>query len=373
MIVPYLAGTTWLTLLVPEQWRVYFLAAAIAFAIWRFRASSWLVAAGLLITIGSIAWNTHPAIARIAVRFETRAVTVVAVEDGAKLTKVRAVKISGCPDCEGAYGQYLGALSAGEVARGVVMLRPAYSYGEFVLRGKLSIAHQQESRKASYLERARGISPDAKSLVLGLAVGDTSTYRTEFLANLKALSLTHLSAVSGANCAIVVGAVFWLLSFLTSRRWLRTSLAIVALIFYVQLVGPQASVLRAALMAGVVLLAVSRGVWPIAALSWAVLLLLWVQPNYAHDYGFTLSVCATAAILILAPALVERFKTRMPKPAAVALAVTVAAQLWCMPILLGLQGGVPTYAVVANLLSEPVVPIVTVLGISAAFLPIPGL
>jgi competence protein ComEC len=207
--------------------------------------------------------------------------------------------------------------------------------------------------------------------VSGLAIGDTSRLTKKLSDQLKALSLTHLNAVSGANCAIVVGAVFWLLGFVSKRRTIRVFAAIGALCCYVALVGGGSSVVRAAIMSAIVLLLLDRGVWPIAALSLTIEVMLLCDPSYATDYGFTLSVFATAGILILAPKVSELLAKRMPRWVALPLAVTIAAQLWCMPVLLSLQGGVPTYAVLANLLAEPVVAPITILGIAAAMFALP--
>lgn len=373
MIVPFLAGSVWLVMLAPPAIRLGVALGLCVFAFLRFRKTSWLVVAGICLALVSLSLNQHPPVRQLANGFESRDVQVIATEDGQRLTKVRLLHVPDCNECSGALGQYVGTLNAGEQASGLVMFRPAFEYGEFVLRGTLRVASHKANQKSAFIKASTGVSSDARALVLGLSVGDTSTYSQEFLAKLKTLSLTHLSAVSGANCAVVVGAVYWCLGFLIKRRWIRTLCAILALLAYVQVVGYQASVLRAAVMAVIVLMAIARGVWPMAALSWAVVALLYWQPNFATDYGFALSVFATAAILVLAPALTEKFAMRLPKALSLALAVTVSAQLWCMPILLGLQGGVPTYSVLANLLAEPVVAPVTVLGIAAAFAPWPWL
>jgi competence protein ComEC len=175
-------------------------------------------------------------------------------------------------------------------------------------------------------------------------------------------------AVSGANCAIVVAAIYFTLHSFGSKTRIVTSLS--ALVAYVLLVGPQPSVLRAALMAAAVMLAMSLGrrVNAISALALSVLVLLCLAPELAVNYGFALSVLATAGILILAPKLFAHLSNRFPNWIAMGLAVSAAAQLFCFPVLLGLQGGVPTYSLLANLICEPLVAPVTVLGLIATLL-----
>ena len=225
--------------------------------------------------------------------------------------------------------------------------------------------NEVEAAKQRFEQQATGVTSDARALVLGLSIGDDSKLSTKTSERLKILSLTHLSAVSGANCAIVLGGVLLLLKRFTVSRSLRTLIAVAALVMYVLVVGAQPSVLRSAIMAGLVILAMSGGrkVPPLVALAWSVVLVLLLWPIMADELGLLLSVASTAAILVLAPKLFDRLRSKLPKWLAASLAVTVSAQLWCLPMLEPLQGGLPTYSVLANLLAEPLVAPITVLGI----------
>ena len=220
----------------------------------------------------------------------------------------------------------------------------------------------EQLRKAS-VQALAGVNPDAVALTLGLAIGDSSLASESLLAAMRDTSLTHLVAVSGSNCAIVSGAVFLALQRFGVR--VRVFWSLVALVSYVLLVGSQPSVLRAATMAAAILLAYLSGrkVNPLVALSIAITVLVIVSPEIAVEYGFALSVAATAGILLLAPKIYELLKPRMHRWVALALSVSAAAQLLCFPILLQLQERIPTYSLAANLLSEPLVAPVTVLAI----------
>jgi competence protein ComEC len=118
----------------------------------------------------------------------------------------------------------------------------------------------------------------------------------------------------------------------------------------------------------IVMVALGRRTWALNALAIATLILLISDPWLAVEFGFGLSVLATAGILLLAPAMAEKFSKRMPLPLALGLSVTLAAQLFCLPLLMQLQPGLPTYSVVANLLAGPMVAPVTVLGMIALLL-----
>jgi competence protein ComEC len=150
----------------------------------------------------------------------------------------------------------------------------------------------------------------------------------------------------------------------------RTVISLTALGLYVLVIGPDPSVLRAGVMAAsvIVMIALGRRTWALNALAIAAIILLVADPWLAVEFGFGLSVLATAGILLLAPAMSEKLARRMPLPLALGLSVTLAAQLFCLPLLMQLQPGLPTYSVIANLLAGPMVAPVTILGMIALVL-----
>ena len=224
--------------------------------------------------------------------------------------------------------------------------------------------------RASYVASLSGVTPDAKTLVAGLAIGEISDLSPELEEQMRIVSLTHLVAVSGSNCAIVVGMVYLIAVCLRFGRAGRTVISLAALGLYVLLIGPDPSVLRAGVMAAsvIVMIALGRRTWALNALAIAAIILLIADPWLAVEFGFGLSVLATAGILLLAPAMSEKLSSRMPVPLALGLSVTLAAQLFCLPLLMQLQPGLPTYSVIANLLAGPMVAPVTVLGMIALVL-----
>jgi competence protein ComEC len=360
-----IAITLWLQFLVPAPFSYLLDAIAIGYVLWKNAKGALLLVGAFVLGAFSLASNTHAEVTQLASTFQTRQATFEVIGSN----RVRLLKLEECPSCSGSVGSYFGDVSPGDRLSGIALFTPARGFGEFTAKGKFTISSHKSNpveivRKA-FLENLGGVSPEATALVAGLAIGDTSGFDDSFTAKLKTLSLTHLSAVSGANCAIVIGMVYWVLGRLRLRRVWRVSVALAVLVGYVLLVGAEPSVVRSAIMAAIVLLFVARGVWPLAALSIAASLMLVYDPTYATDYGFALSVFATGGILILTPSLAKKFESKLPKWLALTLSATVAAQLWCMPVLLSLQGGIPTYSVLANLLVEPVVAPITILGILA--------
>jgi competence protein ComEC len=217
-------------------------------------------------------------------------------------------------------------------------------------------------------QAVRGISQDSKALVLGLTDGDTQFLSKPLNAQLKTLSLTHLNAVSGANCAIVVTSVFGLLALVGFGRRSRVLGALVALAAYLVLVGNQPSVIRAAAMACIALFAVATGKRALGlnVLALGVLLLLGIFPNLAVNFGFALSALATWGVIQLAPAVQQKLQAVIPNWLALMVAVSLSAQLACLPVLVLLQTNYSLFSTLANVLVEPAVPIITVLGVVGA-------
>jgi competence protein ComEC len=151
----------------------------------------------------------------------------------------------------------------------------------------------------------------------------------------------------------------------------RLIVAAAALAGFVVLARPQPSVLRAAVMGGVGLLglAAGRSGRGMPALCAAVVGLLCIDPWLSRAYGFALSVLATAGLLLLVPALAAALVRRgVPHPAAVSIAVPIAAQLATAPVTILLNPALSLVAVPANLLAAPAVAPATVLGVAAAAL-----
>jgi competence protein ComEC len=224
--------------------------------------------------------------------------------------------------------------------------------------------------RAGLSKAAGGLPGDGGSLLPGLAIGDVSAVSGSLSADMKASSLTHLTAVSGANCAVVIALVMWASGALGMRRGVRVACALTALGGFVVLVTPQPSVLRAAVMATIVVFSAAAG-RPgrgVPSLCLAVIVLLVGDPWLALDYGFALSVLATAGLLVLAPLMARALQRWLPRSLALALSIPIAAQVACQPILILLNPSVPLYGVAANLLAEPAAPMATVLGLLACLM-----
>lgn len=216
----------------------------------------------------------------------------------------------------------------------------------------------------------RRLPQPARGLVPAVVDGDTRGVSAATTSDLRVSSLLHLSAVSGANVAILLASVTGLLGLLGVGR-ITTAAVSLAVVAGFALVADQApSVLRAGLTAALGLSGARAG-GPgtgLRLLATASAVLVLVTPDLSRDAGFALSVGATAAILATSGGLAGALRRWLPRPLAGALAVSLAAQLGAQPVLGALSGQLSLVGPVANLLAAPAVVPVTVLGLLAAVL-----
>ena len=238
------------------------------------------------------------------------------------------------------------------------------------------VVQSQPSRWAKSLDRIRdGLraasgTGDSGALIPGMVLGDTSLQSATFKNEMRRSGLTHLVAVSGANFAIVSTFILYLMQFIFRKIPLRLGATAIFLIAFIALVRPSPSVLRAAAMAAVLLIAqgTHRGRDSLPALGFAIAAVVVADPWQVRDPGFALSVLATAGLLIAAPRLVEKFSTVMPKSLAIVIATPLAATLFCAPVIVAISGQLSLLSIVANVLVASAVAPITIVGFVAALI-----
>ncbi|MFH8656632.1 ComEC/Rec2 family competence protein [Streptomyces afghaniensis] len=247
--------------------------------------------------------------------------------------------------------------------------------------GEPSAAQRLAGRLRAGLRKATdGLPADARALLPGLVVGDTSRITPELEEAFKETDLTHTLAVSGANFTILLALLLGPpgLAQRAERRGLAPRLGVslratavlggVLSLGFVVVCRPDPSVLRAAACGAVALLALATGRRRslIPALATAVLLLVLYDPWLARSYGFLLSVVATGALLTLAPRWSAGLRRRgVPQGPAEAVAAAAAAQALCAPVVAVLSARVSLVAVPCNLIAEFAIAPATVLGFAA--------
>ncbi|WP_411206310.1 ComEC/Rec2 family competence protein [Corynebacterium callunae] len=215
------------------------------------------------------------------------------------------------------------------------------------------------------------VGESSQGLIPGMVLGDKRLQDVGETQLYIDTGLSHLSAVSGSNVAILVSSVVVVLYFFTFGPRVRVIVALLVLGVYLLLVGGEPSVLRAAATGMVSLLAVlnSSRIEPIHGLSLAMIFLLLWDSDLAIHFGFILSVTATAGIILFFP-LLYKACAKFPGPDILirAIAVAIAADLVTLPIIALMSGKVSMVAVLANVLVDAAVAPVTLIGLIAVVL-----
>src|SRR5262249_52736362 len=113
--------------------------------------------------------------------------------------------------------------------------------------------------RAGLQAAASGLPTGAAGLLPGLAVGDTSAMDPVLVADFRTAGLSPLVAVSGANRVYVVGAVLLVARLLGAGPRLSAAAGGLATVGFVVLARPSPSVLRAAAMGVLALVALACG------------------------------------------------------------------------------------------------------------------
>lgn len=200
--------------------------------------------------------------------------------------------------------------------------------------------------KASLLRQVFILFPEPEaSLLAGILFGDDNGITTELQQAFKNTGTSHIIAISGFNIAIIAGIFVTLFSRFLGKRW-GSLLAIVAIAFYTILVGASPSVVRAAIMGTLSIMAGLSGRRNLALNMLAITagIMLVFDPFLPWDVGFQLSFMATLGLVLYAQPMqnaVSTFLTRhFPRlpveqivgPFSDYFLLTLAAQLTTLPI-----------------------------------------
>lgn len=233
------------------------------------------------------------------------------------------------------------------------------------ITGTPNAAWRVRASLRTHLRDTSGHNHAGARLLPGLVVGDTSGLDAASDANMKAMSLTHITAVSGSNISLVALTVLSLMRLATNQRLVSVGVAVAVTAGYVFVVGPDPSVIRAAGMGllGAIVLVRGTGRAGITVIASTVVILLVMRPELSVSAGFILSVAATTALMVLGDPM-TRIGTRMglPRFVAQALAIPLTAQIGVFPVSVALGNPPSAWAVLANAACAPVIAPATLAG-----------
>lgn len=209
------------------------------------------------------------------------------------------------------------------------------------------------------------------SLLAGIVLGSKSGFPDDFYQALRKTGTLHVVVASGMNITLFAGALISLLVFFINRK-IAVIISFLGIWFYVLLAGGEAPVIRAGIMGSLAFLGIGLGREKdaVRGLVFAGLLMLFINPNYLFDLGFQLSFCATAGILFVYP------KIKAWKPGrrffslplfGDELAVTLAAQLLTLPMMVFSLGWFNPISPLVNALVLWTVPWVMAIGALGGF------
>ncbi len=238
------------------------------------------------------------------------------------------------------------------------------SSGPVVIRSQFDVRQSAGQLKQAFGSATQWLPADAAGLLPGMVTGDTSALPESLGTDMKTTGMTHLTAVSGANCSLVLGGFIVMARTFRLPRPAAGAVAACGLAGFVVMVGPDPSVLRAAVMGAVGLAALAGGLRgrSLTFLCVATAVLLLIDPAMAANVGFLLSVLATLGIVLLARRIASWIPARVPRWIAAGVAVPLSAQLLCGPVIVALQPQFTPYAFIANVVAGPLVAPVTILG-----------
>ncbi|MCI0397696.1 MAG: ComEC/Rec2 family competence protein [Chloroflexi bacterium] len=249
----------------------------------------------------------------------------------------------------------------------------------------LALAEDQGNpvRQAIYTFKGRAqaiisrLLPDPQaSLLSGILLGVDSGLPPELAEQFRTTGMTHIIAISGFNITILVAALLKTSQPVVGRRW-ATWLALGGVALYAILVGAGPSVVRAAVMGSLYVVAhrlLGRPSFAPASLFTAGLAMTLFDPLLLWDVGFQLSFAATLGLMFYAGPLNQSARSwlqrRLPEPAAGwlmgwlsdALLVTLAAQVLTLPLMASYFGQLSLVSLAANLFILPAQPAIMAWG-----------
>lgn len=202
------------------------------------------------------------------------------------------------------------------------------------------------------------------SFMAGLLLGSRKGIPEALLSDFNVTGLTHIIAISGYNITLIIVLVSAFLGFM-SRKW-KVVFSAVFVVLFVVFVGMSAAVVRAAIMGVIGLLALWFGriyFVEISLFMAAFLMNLWNPKILLYDAGFQLSFLATAG-LIYCPAVIEKWFRWLPNSLAIreSVMMTMSAQIFALPIMLGSFERLSVIAPVANVFVLPMIPLAMLFG-----------
>lgn len=237
---------------------------------------------------------------------------------------------------------------------------------------RLIVKKQLVNLKNIFIEKIKSIFPEPHAAYLaGILVGDRSGIPADIYDQFKRTGVAHVVALSGFNISIIAATLLFILEALAIPYVVSGALMTIAIIVFVLMVGGEPSIVRAAVMGIIAVVARQsfRAYDAGRALFAAAALMVFFNPKLLRfDIGFQLSFAATAGIIFLQPFIAERLAKIKWQFFRQLLATTLAAEIAVTPMLMFYFGGVSLVAPLVNVLIVPSIAAAMLFGFVTAIL-----
>ncbi|MEG1914250.1 MAG: DNA internalization-related competence protein ComEC/Rec2 [Acidaminococcaceae bacterium] len=249
----------------------------------------------------------------------------------------------------------------------------AASQVKYTKTAKPIAAYLAEFSGAMKAKLAKTMPANDAALLAGMVLGGYEGIDVDTVRAFANTGIVHILSVSGSHIALVISFMLLVLGALKVKKNVALVITACTVLSYAAVCGFSPPILRSALMGMALLLGLSlekdedRG----NVLAAVALLLLCYRPLWLLDIGFQLSFLSTAGLIFLLPAVTKFLTQYLPHQMAAILAVTVAAQLMVLPLLVYYFHQLAPCSLVANLVVVPAVEsilILTLIGILSSFL-----
>lgn len=217
----------------------------------------------------------------------------------------------------------------------------------------------------------RNMSKRTANLLLGILIGERDNIQEDIIESFRTANLSHILAVSGAHTSYIILGITYLISKSKTPKRIGYIITIINLLIFIIITGASYSVVRACIMAIVVIGAkiCYRKENFFTSICISLIIILIQNPFAINDIGLKLSFMGTAGIVIFNKSITNFFiKLKIKQKIAEALSVTFSAQLMIMPITILNFNTISLTFFISNILASPLLGIIIIFGFISIFI-----
>ena len=217
----------------------------------------------------------------------------------------------------------------------------------------------------------RNMPKRTANLLLGILIGERDNIQEDIIESFRTANLSHILAVSGAHTSYIILGITYLISKSKTPKRIGYIITIIILLIFIIITGASYSVVRACIMAIVVIGAkiCYRKENFFTSICISLIIILIQNPFAINDIGVKLSFMGTAGIVIFNKSITNFFiKLKIKQKIAEALSVTFSAQLMIMPITILNFNTISLTFFISNILASPLLGIIIIFGFISIFI-----